>query len=130
VDEYCRPADVVVLMVDVVAGAHDRCPCCPGAAASDNSVGVDMVAASLKSGRQSAVSVRGSSCPIAVADGAVGGLEIVAASVSERKARPAGAALLLVPNCGSEAEVAAGYCIDPDRLQGAGKHPVPEIGDE
>jgi hypothetical protein len=34
--------------------------------------------------------------------------------------------VLLVLNCGSEL-TAAGYCIDPDRLQGAGKHPCPRL---
>jgi hypothetical protein len=41
VDEQRQSADVVVLMVDVVAGAHGRYPCCPPAAAHGGAGEVD-----------------------------------------------------------------------------------------
>ncbi|MGB0096863.1 MAG: hypothetical protein WBP81_30525 [Solirubrobacteraceae bacterium] len=50
--------------------------------------------------------------------------------MSERHSRGMDAGLLLVRSCGSQLEAAAGYRFDPDRLQGVGKHHVPEIGDE
>jgi hypothetical protein len=37
---------VVVLMVDAVAGAHGRCPCCPEAVTNNGSIDVEIVAAS------------------------------------------------------------------------------------